>query len=233
MLIPPGDAIRSLFFWHYWNFLLGSSFNPLTLLRKSLPRIVRCHAWRRLSRTDLLYDFCLCDPAIVFLFVRFVGTCYDGQCMQEHSSLLQSHQWKVKEELSYSFFYNWNLFGSALFLLCMAPVVNYMLLLAPAAHIVRMFAEISSMVSYHSAPMTTDNLLTLCIPLQHVEKGAFDCCPFPAVKCSFFWARLDLTLDSTSLQSLISTMNMMNILPDTFMFGKIVFLPWPNMSMKN
>lgn len=190
MLIPPGDAIRSLFFWHYWNFLLGSSFNPLTLLRKSLPHIVRCHAWRRLSRTDLLYDFCLCDPAIVFLFVRFVGTCYDGQCMQEHSSLLQSHQWKVKEELSYSFFYNWNLFGSALFLLCMAPVVNYMLLLAPAADIVRMFAEISSMVSYHSAPMTTDNLLTLCIPLQHVEKGAFDCCPFPAVKCSFFYMLL-------------------------------------------
>lgn len=179
-----------LIFWHYWNFLLGSSFNPLTLLRKSLPRIVRCHAWRRLSRTDLLYDFCLCDPAIVFLFVRFVGTCYDGQCMQEHSSLLQSHQWKVKEELSYSFFYNWNLFGSALFLLCMAPVVNYMLLLAPAAHIVRMFAEISSMVWYHSAPMTTDNLLTLCIPLQHVEKGAFDCCPFPAVKCSFFYMLL-------------------------------------------
>lgn len=160
---------------------LGSSFSLLTLLRKSLPHIVRCHAWRSLSRTvtDLLcYDFCLCDPAIVFLFGRFVETRCDGQRMQEHSSLFQSHKWKkrVKEKLNYSFLYRWNFFRSASFLLCMAPDVNHMLLLAPAAHFARMFTEISSKFSYHSGPMTIDNLLTLCTPLTS----------FPTVKCSFF-----------------------------------------------
>lgn len=29
------------FYWHDWNFMHGSSFSPLTLLRKSLPHIVQ------------------------------------------------------------------------------------------------------------------------------------------------------------------------------------------------
>lgn len=120
---------------------------------------------------------------------------------------------KVKEELSYSSLDNWNLSRSAVFLLCMAPAVNYMLLFAPAATLWECLQK------YHQRSHITV-VWWLQITCSRIRPSDL----FPSSQMLLF-PHMQLTglawtwLDSTSL-CLISTMNM-KVASHSFMFGKI------------